>query len=418
MNFKTLITSSILLLVSHLAFSQDLQEQDLQQDTLALNPQPGPVTPAKVEEKWYDKISIRGYGQVRFNGLQTNPDLECEQCDASWGGEDEVFLRRMRIIFYGNIHERLYFYVQPDFASAAGSRNLHFAQIRDAYFDLALDRKKEFRLRIGQSKIPYGFENMQSSQNRIPLDRNDPLNSAVRNERDLGAFFYWAPTVARQRFSSLVRTGLKGSGDYGVFALGAYNGQTANRPDENDNFHTVARLSYPFEFGNGQIIEPGIQAYTGKYVLHALTPGVAVQNEEMEYLDERIAATLVVYPQPFGLQTEYTVGTGPEYNPETNTVEQQSLHGGYVMANYMIRHKGQFIIPFTRYQYYDGGKKHELDARSYLVRELEIGVEWQPFRNFESVFMYTISDRTFEDSLRPDNRQQGSLLRIQLQFNF
>lgn len=152
-------------------------------------------------------------------------------------------------------------------------------------------------------------------------------------------------------------------------------------------------------------------------MLYRVTPEVKVQNENLEYLDQRVAATLAIYPQPFGLQAEYTVGTGPEYNPATNTIEQQPLHGGYVLANYMIRHKGQFIIPFTRYQYYDGGKKHELDARSYRVSELEIGVEWQPFRNFESVFMYTISDRTFEDALRPENRQQGSLLRVQLQFN-
>lgn len=34
-----------------------------------------------------------------------------------------------------------------------------------------------------------GFENLQSSQNRLPLDRNDGLNSAVSNERDLGVFF-------------------------------------------------------------------------------------------------------------------------------------------------------------------------------------------------------------------------------------
>jgi hypothetical protein len=37
--------------------------------------------------KWYDKIQLRGYAQVRYNGLlQTNEYLECEQCDKSWGG--------------------------------------------------------------------------------------------------------------------------------------------------------------------------------------------------------------------------------------------------------------------------------------------------------------------------------------------
>ena len=55
-------------------------------------------------EKWYDKIQIRGYAQVRYNGLlQTNEDLECEQCDRSWGGDNDFFIRRMRLIFYGQL---------------------------------------------------------------------------------------------------------------------------------------------------------------------------------------------------------------------------------------------------------------------------------------------------------------------------
>src|SRR5690606_27063174 len=117
-----------------------------------------------------------------------------------------------------------------DFASSPGGGAMNFVQIRDAYFDVGLDKKNEFRFRIGQSKVPFGFENLQSSQNRLPLDRNDALNSAVSNERDIGVFFYWAPEKIRKRFSMLVREGYKGTGDYGVFGLGVYNGQTANRP--------------------------------------------------------------------------------------------------------------------------------------------------------------------------------------------
>jgi hypothetical protein len=189
----------------------------------------------KEEKKWFETISVRGYSQIRYNGLLvTNPDLGCEQCDKSWGGDNGFFMRRMRVILYGQISPRVYVYIQPDFASSASSTGLHFGQIRDAYFDLGLDKENEFRLRVGQSKVPYGFENMQSSQNRPPLDRSDALNSAVSNERDLGVFFYWAPAAKRKLFSSLVKDGLKGSGDYGVFGLGIYNGQTANKPEANE----------------------------------------------------------------------------------------------------------------------------------------------------------------------------------------
>ncbi len=374
---------------------------------------------AVVFKKWYDNFSIRGYAQVRYNRLlETNENLVCEQCDRSWGKNGGFFIRRLRIIFFGQINKRVYFYIQPDFASSPSSDRLHFGQIRDAYFDLGIDNDNEFRFRVGQSKVPYGFENMQSSQNRLPLDRNDALNSAVSNERDLGVFFYWAPKEKRKLMSSLVNDGLKGSGDYGLFAFGAYNGQTANNPELNNNLHYVARLTYPFEVKN-QIIEASLQAYTGKFVIPAsnLSPGVKT-NSDKNYTDERIAASFVLYPKPFGIQTEYTIGRGPEFDSATDSIHVQSLHGGYITASFLKKVQNQIFIPFVRYQYYDGAKKHERDSRSYTVNEMEIGAEWQANKNFELVIHYTISKRRFEDLSRPINIQQGNLLRIQAQVNF
>jgi hypothetical protein len=373
--------------------------------------------PATTSKKWFESINIRGYAQVRYNGLlQTNEDLGCEQCDKSWGGDNGFFIRRMRVIIYGQISPRVYFYVQPDFASAPSSSTLNFAQLRDAYFDLGLDKDNEFRLRLGQSKVPYGFENMQSSQNRLPLDRADALNSAVSNERDLGVFFYYAPAKIRKRYSSLVNDGLKGSGDYGVFGLGIYNGQTANKPELNSNRHIVTRLSYPFEWKK-QIFEPGIQAYKGEFTLSTLTSGVKT-NLTKTYLDERVGGTFVLYPKPFGILAEYNVGTGPEFDKLADSITNQRLHGGFITASYKVDFKGQTLIPFVRYQKYDGGKKHELDARSYEVEELEIGAEWQPNKNFELVVMYTMSSRRYEDYAKQNNYQRGNLLRIQAQVNF
>lgn len=380
------------------------------------------------KEQWYDKIGIRGYAQVRYNGLfSSNDKVSCDQCDKSWGttataidakSNNGLFIRRARIVFSGQIHPNVYFYIQPDFASSPTSGVNNFAQIRDAYFDLSFDAKKEFRLRIGQSKVPYGFENLQSSQNRLTLDRNDGLNSAVVNERDLGVFFYWAPSKIRDRFAMLVKDGYKGSGDYGVFAFGAYNGQTANKSEANRNLHVVTRVSYPFEVG-GQIIEPGLQAYTGKWAFGSeLSTGVTTQDK-LYTVDQRVAASFILYPKPFGVQAEYNIGKGPRYNKLTNTVDVSDLEGGYVTLNYKWDlPKHQYIYPFAKFQYYDGGKKFEKDARSYVVRDYELGIEWQPIKAFELVAEWVIADRTFEDSALRNNRQRGNLLRLQAQFNF
>ncbi|WP_207496809.1 porin [Aridibaculum aurantiacum] len=371
------------------------------------------------QKKWYENVQIRGYMQTRYNRLlETNPQLKCEQCDRSIGEGGGFFMRRMRVIFFGQVHERVYFYVQPDFASSASTNSLQFGQIRDAYVDVGLNRKNELRVRIGQSKVPFGFENMQSSQNRLPLDRNDALNSALSNERDLGVFFYWAPEDKRRMFSSLVNEGYKGEGDYGVIAFGAFNGQTANRPEQNNSLHVVGRVAYPFKIGD-QTLEPALQAYTGRYVVPAdqLSPGVKVVKGN-EYRDERVAATLVMYPKPFGFMAEYNVGRGPEFNKDTDSIELRNLYGGYITLNYMIKANKQIIFPFFRAQHYSGGKKHELDARSYDVNEYEIGVEWQPWKNFEFVAEYVFSERRFEDFRRQENLQKGRLLRLQAQLNF
>jgi phosphate-selective porin len=380
---------------------------------------PTVVTPKKEVKHWYESFSIRGYAQVRYNRLlETNENLKCDQCDRSIGKDGGFALRRGRIIISGNVANNVYIYIQPDFGSASGTTQNIF-QIRDAYFDLSFDKKKEFRLRIGQSKVPFGFENMQSSQNRLPLDRNDGLNSAVSNERDLGAFFYWAPKAKRDLFASVVADNYKGSGDYGVAAFGLYNGQTANRAEANNNLHAVARFSYPFNVKN-QIIEPGIQAYTGKYVLPTdLRSPTTKASNGFEFNDSRIATSLIIYPKPFGIQAEYNWGRGPQYNPAKDSIETRNLKGGYMTFSYRKELKNSMLlIPYTRLQKYEGGKKHELDARSYSVKEIEMGAEWQFNKNFEFTASYVISERRFEDNKVKNNLQKGNFMRLQAQVNF
>ena len=390
-------------------------------DSLSLNNNSNKKSPIinTPENKWYNNFAIRGYVQFRYNRLlETNENLGCEQCDRSWGKDGGFFIRRARIIFYGQLSKNIYFYIQPDFASSPSADRLHFGQLRDAYVDVGFDKNNEFRLRIGQSKVPYGFENLQSSQFRVPLDRNDALNSAVSNERDIGVFFYWAPKEKRELFASLANSYYKGSGDYGIFALGVYNGQTANNPELNNQPHVVSRITYPFEIKK-QLVEVSLQGYVGKYVIPKsnITPNTKV-NQDYNYIDQRLAATFILYPKPFGIHAEYNIGNGPQFNTVTDSIENLPLYGGYINMFYNVKLNKQVLIPFLRYQYYLGGKKHERDARSYEVSDLEFGVEWQLNKYFELVVNYTISNRKYEDYLKQNNFQAGNLLRIQAQVNF
>lgn len=216
----------------------------------------------------------------------------------------------------------------------------------------------------------------------------------------------------------MVKDGLKGSGDYGIFALGVFNGQNANNPELNDKPHVVSRITYPFEYKD-QVIELGIQGYSGKYVIPMLNLSTGVKtNADLNYRDQRLAGSFTLYPKPLGIQTEYNIGRGPRFNKVTDSIEVQPLKGGYIMFSYLAKINKQMLFPFIRYQYYDGGKKHEQDARSYNVKDLEIGAEWQLNKNLELVVNYTISKRRFEDFIKQDNLQAGNLLRIQAQVNF
>ncbi len=385
----------------------------------------------KKEKKFStNAVKFRGYVQVRNTtmlggdeGINLWSDRSVGD-DKSLGDADKNFLiRRARIIVFGDYGDHLSYYIQPDFASSVGgttnsnaSGSGNFAQLRDAYGDIYIDKERVHRVRVGQSKVPYGFENLQSSSNRLALDRVDALNSAVRDERDLGAFYYYTPKATQELFEEINKAGLKHSGNYGMFALGAYNGQGANARDQNDNYHVVSRFTYPWKTTSGQIYEAGIQAYKGDYIsttgaysrrnatgnLVSATPtlgsGVPLSNRN-GIADERVGISFMMYPQPFGIQAEWNWGHTPGLDIASNRIEEQNLNGGYIQAMYKFDNVKFFdtngtVIPFVKYQYFDGYNKAETNSPKNEVHDWELGVEWQIAPEVEIAAVYHRMNRT------------------------
>lgn len=384
---------------------------------------PPPGEEKKKDKPWYETLRLRGYTQIRYNRLpsfRVNDSLINEQGDRFLGKDTGFGIRRARLVISGDVHPHVSIYLQPDFASVIGDQ-YNVAIMRDWYADIFVDAKKEFRFRVGQSKVPYGFENLQSSQNRLALDRNDGINSALKDERDLGVFFYWAPAHIRERFKFLVDSGLKGSGDYGVVGLGVYNGQTANRAERNNSPHAVARVTWPFLFGS-QYVEVGAGGYYGRFNLSASprddAPFALARGGNL--VDARAIVSLTVYPQPLGFQAEYNVGRGPSLGtgPDAGLlIDSRHLRGGYAQLMYKLDGVlGVSLIPYLRGTLYQGGKKFETNAPRYDVRELELGAEWQIWKALELTAAYVIADRT--SSRYPYEQEQGHVTRLQLQFNY
>ena len=460
----------------------------------------------KKEKKFStNAVKFRGYVQVRNTtmlGGDEGVNLWSDRSvgdDKSLGDADKNFLiRRARIIVFGDYGDHLSYYIQPDFASSIGGTSNsnasgagNFAQLRDAYGDIYVDKERVHRVRVGQSKVPYGFENLQSSSNRLALDRVDALNSAVRDERDLGAFYYYTPKATQDLFEEINKAGLKHSGNYGMFALGAYNGQGANARDQNDNYHVVSRFTYPWKTTSGQIYEAGIQAYKGQYIsttgaysrrnprtgaLQSTSPGTVatataatinnagaivravsaatnLTNSQTNGLplanpnvadpnrngidDERVGISFMMYPQPFGLQAEWNWGYTPGLDVASNSIQKKNLNGGYIQAMYKFDNVKFFdtngtVIPFIKYQYFDGYNKAETNSPKNKVHDWELGVEWQIAPEVEIAAVYHMMNRSNlvtgnRTALnRPTNLParedyenfSADALRVQVQYNF
>lgn len=374
-----------------------------------------------LDGKWYENVKFGGYTQLRMNTqLNSNAAGLHIPNDRTAAARQNFFIRRGRFKMSGDVTEHLYLYMQMDFmGSVGGSFGI---QTRDIYADIALDPAKEFRFRVGQSKVPFSWVNLQSSQNRATTERPDGMNTMHEGERDFGVYFMYAPQEVRKRFKSLVKDGLKGSGDYGMLAFGAYNGQGLNRGDRNGEPHVVARLTYPWLFPSGQFFETSVMATAGQFVPTVGpigTPAATPVVDSNGVADYRVGISAILYPQPFGLETEWNVGQGPELNRATNTITSESLFGGYVQANYRLKTSMGEFFPFARWNYYNGGRKFATNAPGETVNEIDLGLEWSPWKEIELALMYTHTiQRTNTSAFPYPEIENADRIALQVQWNY
>ncbi len=388
------------------------------------------------ETPWYEKLSIDGYTQFRHTEQMNDAAYLTGglPADRSVDPNQSLIIRRGRFKLSGDFG-RVYLYTQWDVAASvdSGSSRNFGLQTRDIYADIALDEAKEHRIRAGVSKVPYGWVNLQSSQNRLQMERPEALNSAVEGERDQGIYYMYANTEDRALFKSLVKDGYKGSGDYGVFTAGFYSGAGLNRADNNGEVHSLVRYSKPWVAASGQMYEAGIGAYAGRFkVTTDLTSAVskatldaninALDKRDLAdgFVDRRAAATFIMYPQPWGIEAEWTTGQGPQLNAQRTAITTQSLQGGYVMINYRHKYGEQSeFIPYVRWNYFDGARKFATNAPQMCVNEIDLGFEWQWRKEVELQLQYTLADERSNTSTTAPTVISGSRrLALQLQFNY
>lgn len=393
--------------------------------TPAAPPAPKVAATTPRPKAWYERLQLRGYTQMRFSEIVSGDASAVGQQsrlrsvqDAGISDRSNFSLRRVRLVLQGDVTDRLSLYLQPDFATSVSNqsgteRREGFAQLRDAYVDWHLNSDHTLKLRFGQSKVPVGWENLQSSSNRLPLDRTDAINSAVPGERDLGVAVYYTPPSVQRIWDRLAKNGQKLFGNYGAFSLGAWNGQGINRTEHNNHLMTTAMASWPFEVGD-QVIEVGASGMLNRIQPELRTGGIST----VAFRDERVGVHAILYPQPFGFQAEWTWGRGPQFDVASQRIETAPLGGGYFQMMYRADHSpiGP-IMPYARWQRYRGGWKGATNAPRLETDEIELGIEWQPVKSLEITAAYAAMNRREADERRL-GRAEGSVIRTQVQWSY
>ncbi|MGQ0812508.1 MAG: porin [Nitrospiraceae bacterium] len=384
--------------------------------------------------RWFERITMFGYGMFRYNRLggpngQLRTYHDASVGDKNSGAQPGFFFRRIRWVVTGQVSDHVAFFIQPDLASNI-SGNTHALSMRDAYGDWIFDKNKEFRARIGLQRVPCSFDNWQASRVRMAIDRADATNSCAQSERDMGVSFMWSPKIAQQRYKQMLDY-MYGPGDYGVIHIQAYNGQGLNAVERNDNKHLAARVSWPFELPGGRLIEVGMNAMKGQFVVShgAAAAGTTLfsfnqsgSTGDRGYRDERLNWYVYFPPQPWGFIAEYVVGRGPERGSD-GIVRESALYGGYFQGHYQWKYSDVGLANFyARWQEYHGGLKFQTGAPNDRMHELETGIAWQPDPQWEITAAYTFTQRLNVFTTTPGTAttpgQQldnyGNLIRLQV----
>lgn len=378
--------------------------------------------------RWYERIRINGYTQFRYALGATTGKFDIPLGD-SFGDQqgNEFYVRRIRLVFQGQVSERLAFFLQGAFEGSGQETSNR--EIIDAYADYYLTKDRIHRLRFGIHRVPNAFDTYRSSTNRQELDRHESIQSGAPGERDMGVAYYWSPKIAQERFAELAAYH-NGPGDYGVFGIMVYNGQGRNKLELNKDKHIGVRLAWPFQFQNGRLLEAGVMAYHGMFaVTGAGQPNVTTAaarchdrlNSEngCDVKDQRITGYIWTPPQPWGILAEYTIGRGPKRNENNGFIDESHVSGGYIQGYYTWRYSDVgMLTPYVRWGEYYGGFKSLNGAPDGQSRTWNLGLVWEPDTHWRFV-----SEIMFKDGVNstlvantPQDPFDGSLVRFQAQW--
>jgi len=271
------------------------------------------------------KIDLSGYVQAQY------------VIDDASGTADTAKIRRVRIDFRGKI-KNVGWRIQTD---------AYPVRLLDAYLDYPVSF---LNLRVGQFKVPFGLENLESSPKLDTIERAQISERLVAG-RDL-------PSASGRDI------GLQLSGEYAPegtkivdYAIGIFNGQGINTSDADEKKDLVARIVFspPVEVLKGLSI--GAAYYTGnwdyerkktRFVLDKTTVTVNDSLIVDDWLtrETRTGFELTYLRGPLSIKGEYIAGkdkgtgiSGTGTNEKWDSSKERTIDrlGWYAQIGYKLK---------------------------------------------------------------------------------
>ncbi|NCO39299.1 MAG: hypothetical protein COZ06_17895 [Armatimonadetes bacterium CG_4_10_14_3_um_filter_66_18] len=175
-----------------------------------------PATGAAAQPK------LDGYLQLRAN------------VDRTAGNNEDFSVRRLRLNMRGKADERTSYRAEVQLESRlAGAGPGSKLQLRTLYVDRSLG---EGRLRMGQAKVPWGYELEVSSADLWSGERSLFMDRLFPSQRDIGLQYQWR--LAK---------------DGPLAGIGLFNGAGINAADDNAHKDLLGRVRFPWPSGSASL---------------------------------------------------------------------------------------------------------------------------------------------------------------------
>lgn len=253
-----------------------------------------PTTVTAPAAKWFDKVKVGGFVQVRYeayqnawNGIDERREGDFKLGSGAFGRPDTFYIRNARVKVAAKPTELSDAVVSLNAASTGLS-------VKDAYLQISEPWAGVFRLRMGQFYYPYGYDIERPDELRDLPERTRWTDAVFPGSRDRGLVLYAKWSVVR-------------------FAGGVMNGTgTSDGVDNNFAKDWVGRAGIEL----GDWLQTGLSGRNGQKLTPGKTADPSIGAEPVrnrQYRSAAAGAYLQFTPRvpklgEFGLRGEYNRG--------------------------------------------------------------------------------------------------------------